>query len=291
VLRGGYGLSRDDLAEHRLGRVAQIRRLSDQHLVEHARDRIDVGCRPDHDVARGLLWAHVEGRSDRKAGLGQPRATRGAHRQRDPEVGDYRLPGVNQNVRRLDVAVDDLVAVCVVERTRHRDGDVHGLTHGKLFLAFQLLAQALALHVGHDVVQEGVGLPGVVQRQDVRVLQVGRRLDLGEEALGSHDGGQLGLEHLERDLPLVLHVLGEIDRRHAPLPDLALDDVAGAERRVEAFDGRAGHADPSGGGKRTPAIIQDPRGGRKLGPRPRIEVPGRRAGSYVERTRCYVDRG
>ena len=35
------------------------------------------------------------------------------------------------------------------------------------------------------------------------MLQVGGRLDLGQEALGTDDGRQLGLENLEGDLTLM----------------------------------------------------------------------------------------
>ena len=47
-----------------------------------------------------------------------------------------------------------------------------------------------------------------------------------EEPLGAEHGGELGPEHLERDLAVVLEVLGEVDGRHAALAELALDAVA-----------------------------------------------------------------
>jgi hypothetical protein len=64
-----------------------------------------------------------------------------------------------------------------------------------------------------------------------------RRLDLGQEALGSDDGRQLGLEHLERDLTLVLHVVGQEHRGHAALTEFTLDAVAALEGRVQTGDG------------------------------------------------------
>ncbi len=69
------------------------------------------------------------------------------------------------------------------------------------------------------------------------MLQVRRRLDLGQEPLGSDDRGQLRLQHLERDLPLVLDVIGEVDRGHPALAELALDAVAPLEGRVQLSDG------------------------------------------------------
>ena len=48
----------------------------------------------------------------------------------------------------------------------------------------------------------------------MRVLQVGRCLDLGQETLGTDDRSEFRLQHLERDLPLVPEIVGQVDRRH-----------------------------------------------------------------------------
>ena len=97
------------------------------------------------------------------------------------------------------------------------------------------LAQGLPLHVGHHVEQESVGLPGVMQREDMGMLKIGRDLDLAEEALGTQDGGQFGLQDLHRHLAVVLQVLGQIDRSHPPATDLPLDLIAVSECGLQAF--------------------------------------------------------
>jgi hypothetical protein len=51
--------------------------------------------------------------------------------------------------------------------------------------AVEPVAEALALDVRHDVEHLPAGLAGVVQRQDVGVLQVGGGLDLVQEPLGA----------------------------------------------------------------------------------------------------------
>ena len=61
------------------------------------------------------------------------------------------------------------------------------------------------------------------------MLQVGGGLDLGEEALGADDGGELGAQDLDGDLAVVLEVLGEVHRGHAARAELALDPVAVGE--------------------------------------------------------------
>ncbi len=155
--------------------------------------------------------------------------------------------------------MDDTLGVGVVQRVGDVGGDSHRLVDAQLGLAIELVAEGLALDVGHDIEENGerrteIGGTGfcsrfpvlcsrledhlarVKQRQDVRVLQCGGRLDLVHEPLGAEDGGEFGLEHLDRDLALVLEVLGEVDGGHAALAELALDRVAVGQGGPEPFE-------------------------------------------------------
>ena len=67
------------------------------------------------------------------------------------------------------------------------------------------------------------------------MLQPGGDLDLAGEALRAQGGGELGAEHLDRDLALVLQVFGQEDGGHAALAELALEQVAGAQRPLQSF--------------------------------------------------------
>ena len=58
------------------------------------------------------------------------------------------------------------------------------------------------------------------------VLELGGGLDLGEEALVSQSGSQLGTEHLHSNPAAMPQVPREIDGGHAALPELPLDGVA-----------------------------------------------------------------
>jgi len=66
------------------------------------------------------------------------------------------------------------------------------------------------------------------------MLEVGRRLDLGEEPLGSDHRSEFGLQNLQRDLPLVLQVVGQVDRGHTTLTEFSLDVVAAFQGCVQA---------------------------------------------------------
>ena len=102
------------------------------------------------------------------------------------------------------------VVECVVDLLR--DGD--RVLHTELLFSVEAISERLSLHVGHHVEHEPVSIPGIVKREDMRVLELRRRLDFGEESLAPNDCSQLRLEHLQRDFALVLQVVGQVDRRH-----------------------------------------------------------------------------
>ena len=105
---------------------------------------------------------------------------------------------------------------------------------GRLFLPREPIAHRFALDERHHVEQEAVRDARIEERQDVRMLQIRRRLDLGEKALGADHGGQLGAQDLHRDLAIVLEVVREIDGRHTARTEFTLDAVTickcGSER-------------------------------------------------------------
>jgi len=67
------------------------------------------------------------------------------------------------------------------------------------------------------------------------MLEGRRGFDLLQESLSAEHGGEFRLEQLERHLAVVLHVLAQIDRRHAAFAELALNAVATGKRAVETI--------------------------------------------------------
>ena len=91
-------------------------------LRRQAREHVAAGVHVDVDAGRGVeaveardqaidLGARVVRRAEAEARLGHAAAGGGAHRQRNPEVGHHRPAVVEQDVFRLDVAVDDALVV------------------------------------------------------------------------------------------------------------------------------------------------------------------------------------
>jgi hypothetical protein len=64
-----------------------------------------------------------------------------------------------------------------------------------------------------------------VKREDVRVVEPRGNLDLAQKTVGAERGGQLGVEDLERNLAIVLQIVGEVNRGHPASAELTLDFV------------------------------------------------------------------
>ena len=158
---------------------------------------------------------------------------RGRNRPRDPEIRHQdHIPG-QQDVLGFHVAVDHGMAVGVCQRVGHRPGDPERLGKRQLRLAIQPVPQRLPLHRGHDIVEETVGVPGIVQGQDMGMGEASRDLDLAQETLGAQRSGNLAPEPLDRDGAAELQVLGQIDGRHAAMTQLPLDSITTRERTTE----------------------------------------------------------
>ena len=98
-----------------------------QHLVEHGSESVEVD-RGTHCLSPHLLRGHVGGRADHR------RADRqldiGGHGASDAEVGQDHAPGgLEQDVPRLYVPVDDIDFVGSREAVGDLAGDLDGLGH------------------------------------------------------------------------------------------------------------------------------------------------------------------
>ena len=225
-------LTRDD----RPGGATGERRRSGEHLVGDARQRVLVRPGVERGIPADLLRAHVADRSTHAAGGREGFHLLRKDRLREAEVGEHRVASREEHIARLHVAMNDALSVCVREGLGQLARDPRGFVDGQRALAPEPVAQAGPPHVRHRIEDQAVGHPGIVQRQDPGVLQLRGRLDLGEEPLTPDDGRQLGLQDLQRDLALVLQILGEVDRRHPALAQLPLHAIPAFESVVQSGD-------------------------------------------------------
>ena len=137
---------------------------------------------------------------------------------------------------KTSIAVDHTLPVRVIERGGERRRDAHRLVDRELFLAIQPRAQALPLDERHDVKEQPAYLSTVEEREEVRMLEVRRDFDLAEEPVGAEDGGEFGVEHLERDAAVVPEIVREVDGRHPTTPDHTFHVIPVGEPRSEEVE-------------------------------------------------------
>ena len=168
-------------------------------------------------------------------GVFSPLPRPASERARDAEVRHDRVSVGEQHVLRLDVAVHHFLAMGVVERRGDRSGNTERLVDGEAARAGDSIAQRLAAEIGHGEPEEAVALAGVVDREDVRMNQSGRDPDFLKKAAGQlAAGAHGGMQHFERDDPVMPEVARFVDRRHAAGADLLADLVLVGERSAEA---------------------------------------------------------
>jgi len=160
------------------------------------------------------------------------RFARRRDRFRDAEVGHGRRAAGEQDVVRLDVAVDDAAAVRVDERARDVLENAHRFAHRERS-AREARAQRLAFDERHDEERETVGLSRAQHRHDVRMLQRRREHDLALEAVHGDRGGELVREHLHDDHSSERVVLRDETRRHPSTAKFAIESVGGTEGALE----------------------------------------------------------
>src|SRR5262245_33034666 len=115
--------------------------------------------------------------------------------------------------------------VGIVERSSRFARNAHGLDDRQLPLAANAIAQALAGDERHREPELAVGLAGIVNAEDVRMLQASRQPDLLLEAIGSEGRRDFRVKDLQRHRTVVTTVLREIDRRKPAAPELTVNRV------------------------------------------------------------------
>src|SRR5215203_3056937 len=113
---------------------------------------------------------------------------------------------------------------------------MHGFFYGKLVLSVEPLPERLAFDVGHNIVQEALGLTRIVERQDVRMVESRSKLYLSQEPIRTKRRREIRMENLQRNEPLVLSILREIDSRHSSTTELAVDRVRVGECAPQPFE-------------------------------------------------------
>ena len=131
-----------------------------------------------------------------------------------------------QQVGRLDVAMDDAGIVGVFERSAKLDGQIGHFAPVESAAGAQLVLQARAADQLHGVEERALFFAIAVQADDVRMPELFQRLDLGLKAdAKAFVGGQLRRQHLDGRGVARDGVDAFVNGAHSPLPQLFAEAV------------------------------------------------------------------
>ena len=135
----------------------------------------------------------------------------------DPEIRELDLPVLGQQeVGRLDVAVDDPPIVGMSQRPAGLDADLGDLPPREHPAPPQLLFQAAPVDQLHGVEQDPILFAEAEELHDVGVVELPQGLDLDREALAKIGlVGQRGRQDFDRRRLVGLDVHAFVDRPHA----------------------------------------------------------------------------
>ena len=155
--------------------------LAEQHLVQDAAQAVHVGPGVEITLARRLFGAHVSRGAEGQASLSDVCTAGRAYGPRDAKVRDHGMAFGEQDVLRLDVAVQDALPMGVAQRVSDILHDAEGRRRVDGFLAEKARSQRFAVDERHDEVQEPGSLSRIMERDDVWVRQASGDLDFLEE--------------------------------------------------------------------------------------------------------------
>src|ERR1051325_8718069 len=115
------------------------RRLAGQHFIEHARKTVLIASPVDVLLGESLFGTHVGWRAERHACLRQRRRIHAVDRACETEVGNYCVTTAEQDVFRLDVPMNDVLAMCKIERAGNFLRDSEGVLDRKNLVTVQPL--------------------------------------------------------------------------------------------------------------------------------------------------------
>jgi hypothetical protein len=205
------------------------RRLPGQHVEPGTPQRVQVAARVGRPAVARLLRRDVVHGADGGAAAGDA-ALLGTGLPGESQVGqlddELVLLAADEEVGRLDVAVDDVLQVGVVQGAAGLDHDLPRLLRVQPALALDVLVQVDAVDELHGEEVGAVGLGALVQGDDVLVAELLGGPGLAAEALDHGGlGGHLGRHHLEGDLAAGLGVARPVDGPHAAAGDVREDLV------------------------------------------------------------------
>ena len=178
----------------------------------------------DFRPAARLLGRHIFGRAHDESAFGQSRAVVFFLRARDAEIDDLdetrAFIGAQQNVGRLDIAMNHAVSVRVIQRGRDLTQNRNRFVQWQLFFALEKRGQIATFEQLHREIRlRGFRHADRENRRDMRMMQVGRGARFAQKTLHKrlivHSVRQ---QHFDRFQTMKINVMRFVNFGHAAAP-------------------------------------------------------------------------
>ena len=229
------------------GRPVEVQWIEDRGYTEP----IDIRRQPDRpDPRDGRLGRHVARRAEDRAGGGEARVGVGGRELGQSEVGDERAAvGVDQDVRRLEVAMQDAPLVGIRDRPADRRQYLRGATGGHGAVR-QEPGQGRPLDELHRQIRLAVVETDIKECDNVRMLEPGHDRRLVPEPVGARGRRRACRgQSFQCDDPAQPTLLGPVDDPH-PAPAEDFEDRAIADDLARRLGRRRGDRPPRVNGRR-----------------------------------------
>jgi hypothetical protein len=207
---------------NRVARIAVERTAASNHFIQNNTERKEIRAVVD-GLPLGLLGRHVARRTPRCTGV---RHLRGTVECCQSKIEHFRLPAVgHQNVRRLDVAVNDTDIMshsqCITDLPRKLQRSLYRQRVG-----CDQFGERTPLDALHDNEILAVGIFDGVDGDNIGVRQAGCGLSLAQQS-GPRLGTMLqaGRKELDGDVAVEPGVVGEIHLTHTTLAKLVANSI------------------------------------------------------------------
>ena len=145
-------------------------------------------------------------------------------RPRQPEVEQFNAVRSDEDVGRLQIAVNDAALMQRGQRTQHSESDRQRLGHAQRAAA-QLFGERLALEQLHCNEQLALVLPYLVNLADVGMVDARGRPGFAPETLPRRLVARERRHRLDGDAAVEAFVARGVDDTHSAFSELPLDDV------------------------------------------------------------------
>src|SRR5262249_6517303 len=216
-------LYRRNFFNHIEVRLGMERAPSSKQFVKDDPETEDIGTTIDAmPFATGLFRAHIRGSPCPARAFAEI-----LFAKRQSKVGKvWLISGVEENIPRLDVSMDEPFAVSVMERLRYRRHDGSCFAQGwAVFLDPSCQSRAIDI-LGNDEARQLVGAADVVNGNDMRMVEAGDCARFRDITGHVEDVWyEYPMGHLDGHLPLQLFVQCQIDAPKVPFAENPLHAV------------------------------------------------------------------